>query len=48
MYGLGVCAEFGGSAFKPLVGGKLFFVRILKLFFGIVVMVTCVQRLFRG
>lgn len=22
VYGLGVCAEFGGSVFKPLVGGK--------------------------
>lgn len=21
VYGLGVCAEFGGSVFKPLVGG---------------------------
>lgn len=24
VYGLGVCAEFGGSVFKPLVGGKMF------------------------
>ena len=24
VYGLGVCAEFGGSVFKPLVGGTLF------------------------
>lgn len=23
VYGLGVCAEFGGSVFKALVGGKL-------------------------
>jgi len=21
VYGIGVCAEFGGAAFKPLVGG---------------------------
>jgi len=21
VYGVGVCAEFGGSVFKPLVGG---------------------------
>lgn len=25
VYGLGVCAEFGGSVFKPLVGGKMGF-----------------------
>ena len=24
VYGLGVCAEFGGSVFKPLVGGKVY------------------------
>jgi hypothetical protein len=23
VYGVGVCAEFGGSVFKPLVGGQL-------------------------
>ena len=22
VYGIGVCAEFGGAAFKPLVGGR--------------------------
>lgn len=25
VYGLGVCAEFGGSVFKPLVGGMIYF-----------------------
>ena len=24
VYGLGVCAEFGGSVFKPLVGGTIY------------------------
>lgn len=23
MYGIGVCAEFGSSVFKPLVGGNI-------------------------
>jgi hypothetical protein len=24
VYGIGVCAEFGGAAFKPVVGGGYF------------------------
>lgn len=26
VYGLGVCAEFGGPVFKPLVGGTFYFI----------------------
>lgn len=36
VYGIGVCAEFGGAAFKPLVGGgqlnfKALYISIVKL-----------------
>ena len=30
VYGLGVCAEFGGSVIKPLVGGTIFFPYIME------------------
>lgn len=36
VYGVGLCAEYGGSVFKPLVGGRLLFsclVYFLFLFF---------------
>jgi len=37
VYGLGVCAEFGGSVFKPLVGGTAGYINRLpkkkKLYF---------------
>lgn len=29
VYGIGVCAEFGGSAFRPLVGGIL--IKLLEM-----------------
>lgn len=28
VYGVGVCAEYGGAVFRPLVGGKLFYLCI--------------------
>ena len=31
VYGLGVCAEFGGSVIKPLVGGTILFPYIMEL-----------------
>lgn len=31
VYGLGVCAEFGGAAFKPLVGGMFYLHIVGKL-----------------
>lgn len=34
MYGLGVCAEFGGSVFKPLVGGNFIYISQERLCFG--------------
>ena len=30
VYGLGVCAEFGGPVFKPLVGGKFCMIDIRR------------------
>ena len=31
VYGLGVCAEFGGSVFKPLVGGMEYLLPLVVL-----------------
>lgn len=31
VYGLGVCAEFGGSVFKPLVGGMEYLPSVVAL-----------------
>ena len=33
VYGLGVCAEFGGPVFKPLVGGKIFTIVYKVIYF---------------
>lgn len=35
VYGIGVCAEFGGSVFRPLVGGRLL-VCSITLLWGII------------
>lgn len=34
VYGLGVCAEFGGSVFKPLVGGKFIYLSQKRVCFA--------------
>lgn len=32
VYGVGVCAEFGGHVFRPLVGGRFFIFRVFTCF----------------
>lgn len=53
VYGLGVCAEFGGSVFKPLVGGdylSVLFEAVVVLPFILLIPMSgyLLQRLFQG
>jgi hypothetical protein len=36
VYGIGVCAEFGGAAFKPLVGGGQLTFKALYIYISFV------------
>lgn len=46
VYGIGVCAEFGGSVFKPLVGGRLFHGHIVAVLFVIFFFLDTERELF--
>ncbi|XP_057537768.1 uncharacterized protein LOC130815346 isoform X1 [Amaranthus tricolor] len=48
VYGLGVCAEFGGSVFKPLVGGMIILLCCATSSWTSYYLLTCELELFEA